>query len=278
MSSPGIRHYRIISPDEMPRWVLYEDSAVIAIDKPAGVVCHPSKAGPWSSLSGAVREYFGLPAAHLVTRLDRETSGIVVFARDPETARRLQGAAESRLLRKSYLAVLTGEMNGPVLAEYPLGPAAGPVAAEETVRPDGRPSSTEFTPLARGGGFTLTRAVTLTGRKHQIRAHARHIGQPLAGDKIYGPDPRLFLEFIETGWTRSLAEKLLLPRHALHCHELDLRGAGYDLAFSSPLPADLLDFCAERGIVPPDSALDPRSARINGTGLPADGQMSSGTA
>ena len=69
---------RMIAPDEVPGWIIYEDARLLVVNKPGDVVCHPSKAGPWSSLVGALREYTGLPTVHLVFRLDRETSGVVL--------------------------------------------------------------------------------------------------------------------------------------------------------------------------------------------------------
>lgn len=253
MNSRAAENARLLTPEELRSLILFENADLLAVDKPAGVVCHPSKAGPWSSLSGAVREYAGLAAAHLVTRLDRETSGVVVFAKNPAAARRLQGAMEARRAHKSYLAILTGELRGPAEADLPLGPdEKSPVAARVAPRPDGKRAVTVFTPLAAAGGFTLARAVTGTGRKHQVRAHALALGHPLVGDKLYGPDERLFLEFIETGWTPALQARLLLPRHALHCAELDLRAAGAPAVFTAPLPADLREFCLSRGLaVPP---------------------------
>lgn len=245
-------HARLVAPAELDSWLIYQDADLIAVDKPAGVVCHPSKAGPWSSLSGAVREHFGLAAAHLVSRLDRETSGVTLFAKTPAAAARLQGCLETRRAKKAYYAVLCGELAAPATVDQPLGPdEASPVAAKTAVRPGGRSAITRFEPLARGGGLTLARVVTETGRKHQIRAHAHWLGLPMAGDKIYGPDERLFLEFIETGWTPALEEKLLLPRQALHCAELDLTAAGAPLVFSAPFPADLRAFCAARGLPVP---------------------------
>ena len=116
------------------------------------------------------------------------------------------------------------------------------------MRPDGQPSLTHFNPLATGGGFTLARVVTESGRKHQIRAHAQWLGHAVVGDKIYGPDARCYLEFIDHGWTEALAAKLLLPRQALHCAEIDLRTAGLDCVFSTPLPEDLREFCRRAGI------------------------------
>jgi 23S rRNA pseudouridine1911/1915/1917 synthase len=98
------------------------------------------------------------------------------------------------------------------------------------------------------GGFTLVRVITETGRKHQIRVHAQWLGHPLVGDKIYGPDDRLYLDFIDWGWTPALAEKLLLPRQALHCAEIDLRAVGVHTTFHAPLANDLREFCLSRGL------------------------------
>lgn len=240
---------RMIAPEELPRWIVYEDERLLVIDKPGDVVCHPSKAGPWSSLVGATREYTRQDTMHLVFRLDRETSGVVVLAKDPAMASRLQQGMQKRRVGKRYLAILTGELRAPRTVDQPLGDdVASPVVIKTTVRPDGQAAVTHFLPRAWGGGYTLTEVVTETGRKHQIRAHAQWLGFRMVGDKIYGPDERHYLEFIQTGWTPALAEKLLLPRQALHCAEIDLRLAGVPHVFAAPLPADLRDFCAARGL------------------------------
>lgn len=280
---------RMISPAEVPSWILHEDERLLVVNKPGDVVCHPSKAGPWSSLVGALREYTGLPTVHLVFRLDRETSGIVVLTKDAAMASRLQVAMQKRKIGKAYLAVLTGRLPGPITVDQPLGDDHHSVVfLKSAVTTDGQPSITHFTPLAvsassgrgetsmqahgqearatasagssaaqaeRAGsaeppaGFTLARVVTETGRKHQIRAHAQWLGYSLVGDKIYGPDARCYLEFIDHGWTPNLARQLLLPRQALHCAQIDLRPAGVEHLFTAPLPEDLVTFCAERGIV-----------------------------
>ena len=240
---------RMIAPEEVPAWIVYEDARLLVVSKPGDVVCHPSKAGPWSSLVGATREYTGLPTMHLVFRLDRETSGIVVLAKDAKMASRLQVAMQERKVGKVYFAILTGELPAAVTVDQPLGDdVASQVFVKSTVRPDGQKSVTHFTPVATGGGFTLARVVTDTGRKHQIRAHAQWLGHLLVGDKIYGPDARCYLDFIDHGWTEPLAAKLLLPRQALHCAEIDLRPAGLTQVFSAPLPADLRAFCLSRGL------------------------------
>jgi 23S rRNA pseudouridine1911/1915/1917 synthase len=238
---------RMIAPEEIRAWICHEDDRLLVVNKPGDVVCHPSKQGPWSSLVGAAREYTGLPTMHLVFRLDRETSGIVVLAKDAKAASRLQTAMARRQVGKTYSAILTGHLEGPVTVDQPLGDDTGsPVFLKSAVCADGQPAVTTFTPVLTGGGFTLARVVTQTGRKHQIRAHAQWLGHSLVGDKIYGPDARLFLEFIDHGWTPALAERLLLPRQALHCADIDLQPSGWPQRFSAPLPPDLRAFCRER--------------------------------
>jgi 23S rRNA pseudouridine1911/1915/1917 synthase len=240
---------RQITADELKAWILHEDDRLLVINKPGDVVCHPSKAGPWSSLVGAAREYTALPTMHLVFRLDRETSGVVVMAKDASMASRLQSAMMDRRVGKAYLAILTGELREPVVVDQPLGDdVASPVFIKSAVCAGGKPAVTRFFPLRSGGGFTLARVVTETGRKHQIRVHAHWLGLPLVGDKIYGPDDRLYLEFIDKGWGPELAAQLHLPRQALHCAEIDLGAVGGPV-FTAPLAEDLQRFCAARGLI-----------------------------
>ena len=238
-----------IAPADFRSWILHEDDQLLVVDKPALIVCHPSKAGPASSLVGAARIHAGLETIHLVFRLDRETSGIMVLAKTAGMAALLHKAVARRLVGKTYLAILVGELSAPATVDQPLGDDVGSqVFIKAAVAAGGRPSVTRFTPLSASRGFTLVKVVTETGRKHQIRAHALWLGFPLVGDKIYGPDDLLYLEFIEHGWTAAMAEKLLLPRQALHCAEIDLRPAGLDFAFKAALPAELGAFCRSKGL------------------------------
>ncbi|MFA5056752.1 MAG: RluA family pseudouridine synthase [Opitutaceae bacterium] len=241
----------LIDPEDFRTWILYEDERLLVVNKPGLIVCHPSKNGPWSSLVGAARTYLGLPTAHLVFRLDRETSGVVVLAKDSGTAGRLQKAMERRLIGKKYVAILEGEMTGPVTVDRPLGPDPDSCVTIRTkvVAPDSpgaQTAVTHFEPRTAGGGFTLVRVRIETGRKHQIRAHALWLGHPVVGDKLYGPDERLYLEFARQGWTARHAALLPLPRQALHCAEIDLRPAGEPHVFRAPLAAELADFCRAR--------------------------------
>lgn len=238
-----------MTADELRASIIYEDERLFVVNKPGDMVCHPSKDGPWSSLVGAVREFLGLGSVHLIFRLDRETSGVVVIAKDERMGSRLQVAAQQRRYAKGYLAILTGELAAEVVVDQPLGPdLTGPVMVKSCVvfAGKGQNAITRYTPLAAGNGFTLVRVVTETGRKHQIRAHAQWLGHSLVGDKIYGPDQKLFLEFVKNGWTSVLAETLLLPRQALHCDEIDLTLAGEAHVFRAPLPTDLRAFVESR--------------------------------
>jgi 23S rRNA pseudouridine1911/1915/1917 synthase len=99
----------------------------------------------------------------------------------------------------------------------------------------------ETSPIFAGNKFSLIRAIPQTGRTHQIRVHLASTGHPIVGDKIYGPNEQLYLEFIETGWTNELERQLLLPRHALHASKLGIDG---EHEWTSPLPVDLADFCS----------------------------------
>jgi 23S rRNA pseudouridine1911/1915/1917 synthase len=243
----------LITPQELAEWILYQDGDLLVVDKPAGVVCHPSKHGPWSSLVGAVREYLGLGRVHMPSRLDRETSGVMVFVKQRTLASRLQRAAERGRVRKVYLAVVTGCLEQSTMVDRPLGPDVRSELASKQCVVDvgqGAEARTEFAPLQSGGGFTLCRVRPFTGRQHQIRVHAAWMGHSLVGDKIYGPEEGLYLEFIRNGFTDEMKARLLLPRQALHAVAIAFPGLA---EFRAPFPADLREFCRERMGVDPEA-------------------------
>jgi 23S rRNA pseudouridine1911/1915/1917 synthase len=238
-----------VDPAELPKWLVEEDDDFFVFDKPGWLVCHPSKDGPWSSLVGAVREWKSLETLHLVSRLDRETSGIILIAKNAPAASRSQTAMERRWVSKTYYSILKGELREPVQVDQPLGPdETSKVVVKTTVRPgpDSSPAATFFEPALVRGGYTLARVSPHTGRKHQIRAHALWLGHPVVGDKLYGGDDSLYLEFVEQGWTDRLARSLEMDRQALHAARLDFRAPQFQRVFQAPLAADMRAFVLGR--------------------------------
>lgn len=240
----------LVNPADLPGWVRFEDERLLTIDKPGWLVVHPSKNGPWSSLAGALREGMGLQTIRFVYRLDRETSGVIILAKDEATGSRLQKAMAKRLIGKAYVAILEGELAERTEVNQALGPdPTANVTVKQRVVESGTAGAQEartvFHPLIVRGGYTLVGVELFTGRKHQIRAHAEWLGRRVVGDKLYGPDPTLYLEFAEHGWTERHSALLPLTRQALHCAAIDLRPAHLDYLLTAPWPADLARF-AER--------------------------------
>ena len=243
-----------ILPSEFESWIQAENADWICVDKPALVVCHPSKHGPASSLVGACRLYRNLEACHLVFRIDRETSGVVLIARNREAASRLQKAVENRKVHKEYIAILKGELRGKVLEDRPLGRhRESVIVARQGWRPDiGRPCATFFEPIAVSAGFSFVRVTMSSGRQHQIRAHAELLGHPVVGDKIYGMPDEVFLSFIGPGLDVEQQDRVGHRRHALHAWRVVFDLPEGPLALEAPLAPDLVSFCRERmGMNPP---------------------------
>lgn len=241
----------LVDPTELRTWVVFEDEKLLVLDKPGWLVVHPSKNGPWSSLAGAVREGLGLQTIRLVYRLDRETSGVIVLAKDEKTGSRLQKAMSRRLVGKAYGTILEGELRESLTVALALGPdlSSDVTVRQRVVAADSegaQAAQTKFHPLAVAGGYTLVGVELITGRKHQIRAHAEAIGHRVVGDKLYGPDAKLYLEFAQQGWTARHSALLPITRQALHCAAIDLRPAGFDYLLRAPWPSDLGRFAERR--------------------------------
>ena len=240
----------LVDPVELRTWVMLDDERLLVLDKPGWLVCHPSKNGPWSSLAGAVREEFKPDAIRLIYRLDRETSGVIILAKTEAMGRRLGKAVLDRKIGKIYVALLEGELLESITVNQPLGPdlTANVTVKQRVVVGEGsQEATTLFRPLLARNGFTLVGVELVTGRKHQIRAHAEWLGRGVVGDKLYGPDPGLYLEFAAQGWTARHSSLLGMTRQALHCAAIDLRATGLDYLLKAPWPADMARF-AERNM------------------------------
>ncbi len=232
--------------------IVHEDENLLVIHKPADLVCHPTKGDEYSSLISRARIYLKTESEpRLVNRLDRETSGLVVIAKNFETAGELGKVWESRTVQKEYLAIVHGhiaEEQG--MIDAPLGKdESSVVAVKDCVRADGAPAQTGFFVEKRfvrdGKNFTLLRVAPRTGRKHQIRIHLAHHGHPIVGDKIYGGDPDLYLALVERRLTEEQRARLILPNQALHAGSLKFQWRERDWHFTS-LPEPLFREFYER--------------------------------
>jgi len=221
--------------------VLYEDSELIVVDKPAGLVMHPGKGHEDEGLDRILREHFG-PSTRLVHRIDRDTSGVVVAARGhPEAARRLAEEFKRGDVDKRYLALVRG------VPDPPEGTIDAPLLDERRegdrvrVDPQGKESVTDYRVLEAFERFSWVEARPRTGRRHQIRVHLAHAGHPLAIDHVYGRGGRLRLRDLRPDLPASWKNPAVLARQPLHAAELTLRHprTGSDLTVSAPLPDDL---------------------------------------
>jgi 23S rRNA pseudouridine1911/1915/1917 synthase len=230
------RHYRVIA----------RDGPLIVIDKPAGLPVHATARYHRNTLMALLRDDYDPPYPRLVHRLDRETSGVLLLCRDPVLEAALKGELAHRRAQKRYLAIVRGELpheEGQIEGAIGPHPESG-IRVKMCVRAEGQPARTRYRVLERRGAYALVEAEPQTGRQHQIRVHLAHAGAYVVGDKLYGPDPSCMLEHLETGWTEALAERLELPRHALHAAAMTIRHPPRDqeLHFEAPLSADLQAF------------------------------------
>ncbi|MEX1045209.1 MAG: RNA pseudouridine synthase [Chthoniobacterales bacterium] len=240
--------------------VVAEGADWIVVDKPAGLLTHPTRPDGAPTLWDGLRQLLAYELANrgqlsIITRLDRETSGLVLLALTAERARAFGRAMQRGEIGKEYLAVVRGwpEWDNLVI-EAPLirqgEVRESPVWLKRCVDPHGAAAVTEAVVERRfertEGRFAVVRARPRTGRTHQIRVHLAHAGHPLAGDKIYGGrEGGAYLEFIETGWTPRLAAELLLPRHALHATGLSFSDEAGRQTVRCSWPGDLADFTGQ---------------------------------
>ena len=219
-----------IAPVDLPIEILYEDNDLVIPCKPANMPTHPSHNHYTDTVANALAFRYraeGVPFVFRpVNRLDRNTSGLLLIARNRPAAGRLTDAMKEGRIRKTYLAVLDGELKeerGTVNAC--LHRTAQSIIVREVCSPDAPDADTaltEFTRLAVGNGHTLVEARPITGRTHQLRVHFASIGHPITGDDLYGaPSPHI-------------------ARHALHASTLTFPhpATGAEMTVTAPVPTD----------------------------------------
>lgn len=225
-------------PEAIPLPVLFEDEDLLVIDKPAGLVVHPGAGHREHTLVNALLHHCptlsgigGKERPGIVHRLDKETSGCLVVAKNDETHRALSGQFAARTVEKVYLAFVTGKFRqGPGIIEANIG--RHPVHRQRMAiaRARGRMAKTEYRVIRSGDNASLVECRLHTGRTHQIRVHLHHLGHPVLGDKIYGP---------------KLAKNF--PRQMLHASKLGFHHprTGEWKIFEAPLPDDFRDALAK---------------------------------
>ncbi|MDH4163155.1 MAG: RluA family pseudouridine synthase [Nitrospirota bacterium] len=242
------RIIREVLPENIPLHVVYEDDAMVVLNKPAGLVVHPAPGNYTGTLVNALLFHYGsLPAAlgsgpddeegeggreraGIVHRLDKDTSGIMVVARTPEVLRTLSAQFKARIVQKKYLALVAGVIkkgSGTIEAAIGRHVKERKKISVHTASP--REAITLFRVMERYRIATLVEVEIKTGRTHQIRVHMSHLGHPVLGDRTYGND-----RLLKIG-------DLMIDRQMLHAESLSLRHpiSGHPMTFSAPPPADM---------------------------------------
>jgi 23S rRNA pseudouridine1911/1915/1917 synthase len=249
-------------PENIPLEIVYEDSFLVVINKPAGLITHPGKANYRGTLAAGLQFHFdalsdvaGKLRPGIVHRLDRGTSGLLVVAKDNQIHHLLSRQFERREVTKEYRAIVWGiiDRDRDTIDTYvrvnPKRREAMMVCEEGGTA---RRAVTDFEVLERFSGFTHVRLLPKTGRTHQLRVHSRHIGHPIVADRLYGGRAVLTRAYLagseaprglrqKPGPEPAEPDEILMSRPALHAHRLAFRHPATEkpVEFAAPLPADM---------------------------------------
>lgn len=249
------RHQELPCPhDELP--VVYEDECLLVINKPAPLLCHPTDRIQNNTVTSILKRQFPGQRLHLVHRLDRETSGTLLLAKNPKAATAAAKSFVNRKVRKEYLTLVFGRVNWRrTLVDAALGREDRDIKVRQAVYQEDVPATaasaqTEFERLAGRDTVSLVRALPKTGRLHQIRVHLAHLGHPVLGDKLYLGKGELYMKAVRKTLTPEDMDKLGAQRQMLHAHRLTLPhpGTGRELSVASPLPDDFRRILQDAGI------------------------------
>lgn len=226
-------------PENITLPIIYEDDAVIVINKPVGLVVHPGAGNPDGTLLNALLNHCSMlnqiPRAGIVHRLDKDTSGLMVVTKTLEAQTDLVRQLQEHRVNRQYLALVLGEFTGGGCVDEPIGRSPKD-RIKMAVVGGGKPAVTHYRIEQRFNGLTLLRCQLETGRTHQIRVHMAHIKHPLVGDTVYAGRNRL-----PKGTSKDIQSLILnFPRQALHATVLEFThpSTGELITFNAELPDD----------------------------------------
>ena len=231
-----------LMPVRMPLDILYEDDGMIAINKPSDMATHPSIGHFEDTLANGLAYYFASRSTpfvfRAVNRLDRDTSGVVLVAKNRLTAAKLGTLMKKGCIRKSYIAVLNGRLNPEAgTVSVPIRRREASVILREACSVNdvgAKAALTEYRTLAANEKASVVSAEPITGRTHQLRVHFAHMGAPIVGDAFYGSAESLPTDY----------EKMM-TRQALHAARLEIIMDGKSVVIDAPLPCDMTRLCNE---------------------------------
>ena len=235
-----------VSPEDIPLAIVYQDADLAVIDKPAGLVVHPAAGHRTGTLVNALLHAVGdlsgiggVLRPGIVHRLDKDTSGLLLVAKNDDAHRALSDELKQRKIRRAYLTACWGHLpQDAVTVDAPIGRHATE-RKRMAVVPEGRHARTHFRRLERWKAADLLRAELETGRTHQIRVHLLHLGHPVVGDRTYALGREKGVAGPDRTWAIALARRV--PRQFLHAAEIRFLHprTGEEMRFESPLPEDL---------------------------------------
>jgi 23S rRNA pseudouridine1911/1915/1917 synthase len=220
---------------DLPIPVIARGDGWLAVDKPSGIPVHPVNSVRENTLIRMLRRQEGIESLRLTHRLDRETTGVLLVAETVAAARALSTAFERGRVRKEYLAIVAGNLEGKEgMIDRPIGDAPGSkVFVRRAVVEGGQEAITRWRVERRLEGATLLRLFPVTGRRHQLRVHLEAIGHPILGDALYGKDDSDYLDLV-AGTRDARVDRGEPRRQLLHCARL----AVLEIDVEAPIPAD----------------------------------------
>ncbi|MEW6360386.1 MAG: RluA family pseudouridine synthase [Planctomycetota bacterium] len=229
--------------------IIHEDTAIVALNKPAGITSVPGKIERTGTYYHALKEYFeGREGEHftprIIHRLDKQTSGLMIIGKHTEAERQVAKQFEDHSVRKEYLTIVGGSvMQDEGQIDLPIAAGGEHGGGMEVDPAHGKEAQTTYKVLDRFRGFSLLLAIPRTGRTHQIRLHLAAIGHPVAADGVYGSGDAVRLSEFKKGYRASnrREERPLIARQALHCFRITLVSPETDqpLTLEAPLARDM---------------------------------------